>query len=239
MELTSGDRIRFLHINTPETGEPGAKEATEFVRKLVMDREVELRFGRVMQDRYGRYLAEIFVDNVSVNEALVQNGWAHGFFIPPVNKDAYKRIVKAQIEARNAKRGIWSSDPRYKGPFHITSFHHDAPGDDRKNLNGEYIRIANISVRPENLAGYSLVNRLGRTVGLPRIMVPVARTISIHSGTGRSQLDHTRGQQVCFLKQTNPLWRNKGDVVTLKSPKGVEVDSVRSKKARFFGKKKK
>ncbi|MBR57373.1 MAG: hypothetical protein CMH54_04865 [Myxococcales bacterium] len=235
IELASGDRVRLLHINTPERGEDGSEQATEMTRSWTVDKKVEVRFGKVAQDRYGRYLAEIFVDGKSLNEELVRQGWAHAFFIPPIDKAAYKRIVAAQVEARTEKRGIWNSDPRYRGAFHITSFHHDAPGDDRKNLNGEYVRIVNISTGTRDLRGFRLENERGRGVKFPRIKLPVGRTISVRSGSGKSQTRARRGQQVYFMKLKMPLWRNKGDVAILRKPDGAEEDRVKSKVSFFRG----
>ncbi len=235
IELASGDRVRLLHINTPERGEDGADKATELTRSWTVDKRVEVRFGKVAQDRYGRYLAEIFVDGKSLNEELVRQGWAHAFFIPPIDKSAYRRIVAAQVNARSKKRGIWASDPRYRGAFHITSFHHDAPGDDRKNLNGEYVRIVNIATRTKNLKGFRLENERGRGVTFPHIRLPVGRTISVRSGTGKSQTRAKRGQQVYFMKLKMPLWRNKGDVAILRKPAGAEADRVKSKISIYRG----
>lgn len=232
VELASGDRVRLLHINTPEKGEPGAQEATDYARRKAQNKVVEIRFGKVPRDRYGRFLAELFVEGKSINEALVRQGLAHAFFIPPIDQEANKRIVAAQVEARLQKRGIWSSDPRYSGAFHITSFHNNAPGDDRENLNGEYIRLANISVKPENLKGYRLENQAGESFVFPNVTLPVGRTMAIHTGKGRSLLSASSGQQVFFLKRTRPMWHNKGDKATLKDPNGNLVDEVASKKKR-------
>lgn len=232
VELASGDRVRLLHINTPEKGEPGSREATAFTRSQSQNKVVEVKFGIVPRDRYGRFLAEIFVDGRSINESLVLKGLAHAFFIPPIDEEANRRVVAAQVEARTHKRGIWSSDPRYNGAFHITSFHHNAPGDDRENLNGEYIRLANISVRPENLKGYRLENQSGSFFVFPKVIIPVGRTMSVHSGTGQSLTRAESGQQVFFLNRKRPMWTNTGDRAILKDAQGHPVDEVASKQRR-------
>ncbi len=232
VELASGDRVRLLHINTPEKGEPGSSEATAYTRKLSQNKTVKIKFGRVPRDRYGRFLAELFVNGKSINEGLVRKGLAHAFFIPPIDQEANRRVVAAQVEARTQKRGIWSSDPRYRGAFHITSFHHNAPGDDRENLNGEDIRLANISVRPENLKGYRLENKAGEDFVFPDVVLPVGRTMSVHSGSGRSLIRAKSGQQVFFLNRKRPMWTNTGDRAILKNTQGEVVDEVPSKQRR-------
>jgi hypothetical protein len=139
-------------------------------------------------------------------------------------------MLAAQIEARGQERGIWSSDPRYRGAFHITSFHHNAPGDDRENLNGEYIRLANISIKPEDLRGYRLENNAGEYFVFPRVILPVGRTISVHTGRGSSLTRARSGQQVFFLNRSRPMWTNTGDRAILKDVQGKIVDEVSTPK---------
>jgi len=231
-ELASGDSVRLLHVNTPETGEVGADEATELCRALIENKEVEIHFGEVFEDHYGRLLAEVRAEGKNLNETLVRAGFAHAFFIPPVPAESQTRLVKAQIAARKANVGIWKDDPRYAGTFHITSFKHNAPGDDRENLNGEYVRIANIGSTPANLKGYKLLNQYEDGAVLPSIRIPVGRTVKIRVGSGKSQLLPRKGQQSIHLGRTRPLWSNDGDEAILMRPDGVIEDRVPSKKRR-------
>ena len=233
LEIASGDRVRLLHINTPETGEVGANEATILSRNLVENKEVKLKFGKVAEDHYGRLLAEVSIEGKSLNEALVRAGLAHVFFIPPVKAKAIKRLVKAQVQARKEKAGIWKDDPRYGGTFHITSFHHDAPGDDRENLNGEYVRIANIGSKKGNLKGFQVVNSRREGVTLPAMSLPVGRTVKIRVGSGKSQLSASKGQQKHFMNRDKPLWSNRGDEAILLRPDGTVEDLVKSKASRY------
>lgn len=239
MELASGYRVRLLHINTPETGELGADEAKALAQERCEGKVVTLAFGDTPQDHYGRLLAEVWVGDQSVNEALVEAGLAHAFFIPPVDEAATARIIAAQIEARKGRRGIWASDPRYQGAFHITSFKHNPPGDDRENLNGEYVRIGNVSGQPENLRGHRVENKRGDGILLGEVVVPVGRTIKIHVGSGPSNLDASKGQQRLHMGRDWPLWSNRGDLAILRAPDGGIVDQVPNKASRFARKKEK
>ena len=232
-ELASGDSVRLLHINTPEKGEVGADEATALCKKLAENKTVELRFGKVFEDHYGRLLAEVYAEGQSINQRLIEEGLAHVFLIPPVPAKDRKRLIKAQVNARSKGVGIWKEDPRYSGEFHITSFKHNARGDDRENLNGEYVRIANIGSKPANLEGDRIENKRGEGLTLPAIRIPVGRTIKIRVGTGKAQLKPRKGQQYHYMGRTQPLWSNKGDEAVLKRPDGSIEDKVQSKKSRF------
>ena len=76
---STGEKIRLACIDTPELwgkrAEPvPAKEARENLRELVVGRKVTIR--RITTDRYGRTVAELFVDGSNVQQQLVASGHA-------------------------------------------------------------------------------------------------------------------------------------------------------------------
>jgi len=68
-------RFRLASINTPERGQPGWQEATDFLNKY-LNKPVTVQSTKV--DKYGRYLAEIFVESpnglVSINQIILSKG---------------------------------------------------------------------------------------------------------------------------------------------------------------------
>lgn len=62
-------RFRLARINTPEKGQPGFKEATDFLRERVLNKPCTLVSQKI--DKYGRFLADIIVDGVNINDALL------------------------------------------------------------------------------------------------------------------------------------------------------------------------
>ncbi|MGD1838181.1 MAG: thermonuclease family protein [Nitrososphaeraceae archaeon] len=68
-------RIRLALVDTPERGEPGFKEATDFVKKLCQnkDAQVDIDDGQRGGDRYGREIGVVYCDNVNINNELIQN----------------------------------------------------------------------------------------------------------------------------------------------------------------------
>ena len=76
-------KLRLYGINTPELrGEE--KEAgmvvRDILRVMVLDKEVEIRSYKDKQGKYGRYLANNFLDGLDVNQWLVDNGHAKPYF---------------------------------------------------------------------------------------------------------------------------------------------------------------
>ena len=75
----AGEKVRLACIDTPELrgkrADPvPAKAARDYLRDLVVDKKVGLR--RITTDRYGRTVAELFVDGSNVQQQLVAAGHA-------------------------------------------------------------------------------------------------------------------------------------------------------------------
>ena len=73
-----GEKIRLACIDTPELkgwkAEPvPAKEARDFVNKLLANEEVSIK--RITNDRYGRTVGELFKNEVNIQELIVKKGY--------------------------------------------------------------------------------------------------------------------------------------------------------------------
>ena len=76
---STGEKIRLACIDTPELrgkrAEPvPAEAARDYLRELVVGRKVTIR--RITTDRYGRTVAELFVNGSNVQQQLVASGHA-------------------------------------------------------------------------------------------------------------------------------------------------------------------
>lgn len=107
IEIKGGIRVRYIGIDTPESGQCGGEEATRENSQLVENKKVTLETDVQKLDRYGRTLAYVFVDGVFVNEELLKRGVATVTTYPP-NVKYVDRFLKAQEEARGQKRGTWA-----------------------------------------------------------------------------------------------------------------------------------
>ncbi len=75
---TDGEKIRLACIDTPELqGKKAdlvaAKEAREFLNAFVANKKVKIR--RINTDRYGRTVAELFKNNINVQEVIIEKGY--------------------------------------------------------------------------------------------------------------------------------------------------------------------
>ncbi len=112
--LTNDARVRLIGADTPETVkpdcpvEPWGPEATQFTRDFVGGGTVRLQLDRERVDKYGRFLAYVWVGDRMLNEELIRAGLARaktGFRYSSSMKGRFRR---AEGEAEAADRGIWS-----------------------------------------------------------------------------------------------------------------------------------
>jgi len=115
IEIAGGERVRYIGIDTPETVDPRklqcfGVEASNKNKELVEGKMARLEKDITERDKYGRLLRYVWVGDVFVNLELVKQGFAYSYSYPPGIK--YQDLfVKAQQEAREAKRGLWNSCP--------------------------------------------------------------------------------------------------------------------------------
>jgi micrococcal nuclease len=67
-------RIRLARIDTPERGQPGFAEAGDFLRELVMGKNVELKTYKV--SKWGHFLGDIVLDGEDINQRMLDEGLA-------------------------------------------------------------------------------------------------------------------------------------------------------------------
>jgi len=86
-----------------------AREAEEFLRRELLDREVQLAFGPERRGDHGRLLAYVYVkkngERRNVNRVLLQKGYATAYraFDHPLKGD----FIETEREARRQNRGFW------------------------------------------------------------------------------------------------------------------------------------
>lgn len=112
IELESGQKLRYIGIDTPETVHPTkedgcfGKEASDFNKQLVEGKEVRLEKDVSETDRYGRLLRYVYLDDVFVNEYLVKEGYAVSSSYPPDVK-YQEKFNEAERFARENNKGLW------------------------------------------------------------------------------------------------------------------------------------
>lgn len=109
IDISTGQRLRYIGIDTPESGDCFGSESTKKNKELVLDREVSLEKDISETDKYGRLLRYVWIDDKMINEELVRTGYAKVSTYPP-DVEYTDRFVQAEREARENKRGLWAED---------------------------------------------------------------------------------------------------------------------------------
>ncbi|MCA1031838.1 thermonuclease family protein [Bacillus timonensis] len=109
------ESVRFLLIDTPETNHPRMNgpqpfglEAKKFTANFFSKGKAELELDVSERDKYGRILAYVYVDGVSIQEALLKEGLARVAYIYPPNTRYVEKYQQLQKEAQKLGIGIWS-----------------------------------------------------------------------------------------------------------------------------------
>jgi endonuclease YncB( thermonuclease family) len=116
--LSTGDKVRVIGINAPETHEPLGDDATRALAVLVANRPLQVVTGPERRDRYGRTLAYLDVAGQDAGLALVRQGLAAAVAFPP-NTSRLDQYLTVEREARGARRGLWGN--AYFAPRDATS----------------------------------------------------------------------------------------------------------------------
>lgn len=114
IELSSGEKVRYIGIDTPETKDPRkpvqcfGEEAYLKNKELVEGKAVKMEKDISERDKYGRLLRYVFVDSLFINDYLVRQGFARVYTYPPDVK-YQPQFLEAERQARENNRGLWSS----------------------------------------------------------------------------------------------------------------------------------
>lgn len=97
-------KIRLNEIDAPEHGQEFGQKSKDALADLVFEKEV--RVVTHGEDRYGRTIGDVFVGQTSVNEKLVEDGWAWNF----LKYSKSQRLADLEKEARESKKGLWAGN---------------------------------------------------------------------------------------------------------------------------------
>jgi hypothetical protein len=103
--------------------------------------------------------------------------------------------------------------------IHISAAQFDAPGDDRQNLNGEWVQLTNNGNDTVLIAGWTLSDKSQSALyTFPAILLVPGESVTVYSGSG------ILNSTALFMGKTGPVWGNGGDIAVLKDGRGTIID---------------
>ncbi|NNC93510.1 MAG: hypothetical protein HKN80_13575 [Acidimicrobiia bacterium] len=212
--------VRLLGINTPERDECFDAEAKARTTELATER---VRLVGTDEDRFGRLLRYAYAaDGALINQQLVTEGVALALSTGHALQDEFKA---AEAEAFRQQLGRWQPDacgPTADSEVEISDVEYDAPGDDTRNRNGEWVEITNVGSQPVPLDGWSIQDESSsHRFEFPTGFALAAGTdVRVSSGCG------TPSDEQLFWCDDDPVWTNRGDTAYLLDPSGNVVDRL-------------
>ncbi|KIG13119.1 hypothetical protein DB30_00584 [Enhygromyxa salina] len=117
IELDSGERVRYLMIDTPETTtqlECWGEQAKAANKSLVEGKTVTLTYDVECRDDYDRLLAYVELAGQQINRVMIERGHACVLHISPNGDDIANEYEALEYQARMQvpPAGLWAScDP--------------------------------------------------------------------------------------------------------------------------------
>ncbi len=104
------------------------------------------------------------------------------------------------------------------GDLRVVEINADAAGDDRDNLNDEYVVFENAGDESVDLSGWTVEDEAGRTYTFPDgfVLEPGER-VTLHTGSG------TDSATDLYWGSGSPIWNNGGDTVIVRDETGERV----------------
>jgi len=112
IDLDSGDRVRYLMIDSPESTteqECWGAEAKQANAALVEGKTVRLRYDVECEDEYGRLLAYVELANQEINRVMVERGHACVLQIPPNGETVLDEYRDLEYAAELLGKGLWAA----------------------------------------------------------------------------------------------------------------------------------
>jgi endonuclease YncB( thermonuclease family) len=142
--MDDGSAVRLIGALAPRARDAGAEagawppeiEAVKTLSNLVLGKKVKLAFGGRQKDRYGRFLAQVFLQDGGREEwvqgTMLASGEARAYGLP----DSFactRELLAHEAEARRKRIGLWSNGVYRTMPA-------DRPGALLKQR-GKYVRV--------------------------------------------------------------------------------------------------
>jgi len=212
--MENGEKVRFIGVNSPETGQPYSVQSTQMTKEFVLGKVVRLETDTTPRDRYGRLLAYVYRGDRMINEELIRRGVAIVETIPP-NVKYELQLKNAQRDARANCEGLWVGlcEDKSSTCIVIDTVHADAAGDDNKNKNDEWVSLHNTCNKNVNMTGFLLKdNSAGSFYIFPAFTLAPQKNVTIYSGCGQNAAEKLYWK---CPEVRNSIWNNDSDTAYL------------------------
>jgi micrococcal nuclease len=101
------------------------------------------------------------------------------------------------------------------------NINYDAPGDDNKNPNGEWVEIKNTGSTSVNLKGFILEDEAHHKFTFLDFVLSAGKTVKVYSGSG------TLNSSSLYWGSSSAIWNNDGDTAYLYDSNSKLIDTYK------------
>ena len=214
------EKVRLMGLDTPEVGQPGADDATRFVRRSIGANPVYLAFDFRRRDRFDRLLAYVYLaDGTLLNARLIECGYAMPYREELNHFSALFEQLAASPPPPDCPSDSPEESPAPSGPGSVVI------ATIANNRSHEHLLLRNDSSVDVDVSGWRILDDDGTDLLIPRVAPLPAnananRTLALCSGAGC-----VSSPQPSVTITDDNIWGNKGDVAVLCDASGARVDS--------------
>lgn len=202
--IVDGENVRLLGINSPERGEDYYEEAKAFLEMVVLNKTVELRFGKDKTDKYRRKLAYVFLRGKNVNLEMVDEGYANFYF--PSGKDSYYDNA-----VRNWKHCIGNEK------YLCEASDEECVVLKEFDYGGEIVILENICSSDVDLGGWEIKDEGRKRFVFGDFVLAAGKEVEIIVGEG------VDSSEKLYWKGKTYVWTDTGDTLFLRDSEGKLV----------------
>ncbi len=211
-------------------------EASAFAEQELASETVQLRFDQLSDRRgsFDRLLVYIMYDGENFNHLLIDEGLARVYDSTFTDSE---RFYDTEASEQENQTGVWSCRNAGDGDgesgsggdgdggsqtsgtaLEIVEIHEDAEGEERENLNNEYVTFQNGGDNPLDLGGWVVEDEADHDYTVPDgFTLEAGAKVTLHTGQGENT-----GTDL-YWGQGNPVWNNAGDTVYVTNADGETV----------------
>ena len=214
------EKVRLMGLDTPEIGQPGADEATRFVRRSIGDATVYLAFDFRRRDRFDRLLAYVYLaDGTLLNARLIACGLARPYREDRNHfSDLFERLAAGPRpdDCPTTTRTAPSDTPASPSPGTAAVAIETIANRSRH----EHVLLRNNTSEAVDVSGWRIRDDDDTRLRIPPTEpLPPNGMLAICSGSG------CVGNPVPSIRLTpKNVWGNGGDAAVLCDAGGAEVD---------------
>ncbi|HDZ16418.1 MAG TPA: nuclease [Methylophaga aminisulfidivorans] len=128
IEISTGQRLRFIGINTPEISnryhdaESGGESAKHWLQKQLTNKAIFIEYDQQQQDKYQRLLTHVFLNDGTYLNALILRKGLGMLTLTPPNLLYADLLIKAQKDAEEKEVGVWTLKPYQQKKLSLLAF---------------------------------------------------------------------------------------------------------------------